>query len=188
MSIYALHKVVISWYVIWLEMAYSTMYAYYIKQCRNIIQNWGRPSFKCIKVIYRIPNNEVQISECFLNCITTKYVELFTESMKKKTFMASCKLDFIMDHYGWREPGQRSRHSDWIRIGCLRGRRSSPGRIKNFLFSTSSRPALGSTQPPIQWVPGVKRQGREADHSTPSSAEVKKTWIYTSTPPYAFMA
>jgi hypothetical protein len=26
---------------------------------------------------------------------------------------------------------------------------SSPGRVKNFLFSTSSIPALGSTQPPI---------------------------------------
>jgi hypothetical protein len=31
----------------------------------------------------------------------------------------------------------------------------SPGRVKkNFLFSTLSMPALGSTQPPIQWVPG----------------------------------
>jgi hypothetical protein len=36
--------------------------------------------------------------------------------------------------------------------------------------------------------PGVKRQGPEADHSTPTSAEVKKMWIYTSTPPYVFMA
>jgi hypothetical protein len=36
--------------------------------------------------------------------------------------------------------------------------------------------------------PGVKRQGREADHSPPTSAEVKKMWIYTSTPPYDFMA
>jgi hypothetical protein len=36
--------------------------------------------------------------------------------------------------------------------------------------------------------PGVKRPGREADHSTPASAEVKKTWIYTSTPLYVFMA
>jgi hypothetical protein len=35
---------------------------------------------------------------------------------------------------------------------------------------------------------GVKRPGREADHSPPTSAEVKKTWIYTSTPPYVFMA
>jgi hypothetical protein len=37
-------------------------------------------------------------------------------------------------------------------------------------------------------IPGVKRQGREADHSPPASAEVKKTWVYTSTPPYVFMA
>jgi hypothetical protein len=36
--------------------------------------------------------------------------------------------------------------------------------------------------------PGLKRPGREADHSPPASAEVKKMWIYTSTPPYAFMA
>jgi hypothetical protein len=41
---------------------------------------------------------------------------------------------------------------------------------KNFHFSISSRPALGPTQPPIQWVPGalssgVKGPGREADHS-----------------------
>jgi hypothetical protein len=30
---------------------------------------------------------------------------------------------------------------------------------------------------------GVKRPGREADHSPPSSAEVKYAWRYTSTPP-----
>jgi hypothetical protein len=35
---------------------------------------------------------------------------------------------------------------------------------------------------------GVKRQGREADHSPPTSAEVKKMWIYTFTSPYVFMA
>jgi hypothetical protein len=48
-----------------------------------------------------------------------------------------------------------------------------------FLFLTSFRPALGPDQPPIQWLPralslGVKRSGREADHSPPSSAEVEK--------------
>jgi hypothetical protein len=64
---------------------------------------------------------------------------------------------------------------------------------KNFLFSTSSRPTLELTQPPIQSVPGalspgVKRQGREADHSSPASAEVKKIWICASTPQYTFMA
>jgi hypothetical protein len=68
-----------------------------------------------------------------------------------------------------------------------------PVRVKNFLFSTASRSNLGPNQPPIQWVPGapfpvVKRPGREADHSPPASAEVKRTWAYTSNPPYVFMA
>jgi hypothetical protein len=71
--------------------------------------------------------------------------------------------------------------------GRPRSRSSSPSRVKNFLFSKSSTPALSSTQPPIQWVPGalspgVKWPGREVDHSPPTSAEVKKLWIYTSTP------
>jgi hypothetical protein len=45
-----------------------------------------------------------------------------------------------------------------------------------------SRPALVPTQPPIQPVPGVKRPGREVDHSPPTSAEAKNTWIYISRP------
>jgi hypothetical protein len=61
-------------------------------------------------------------------------------------------------------------------------------RMKNFHFSTASRRALGSIQPPIHWVPGVNRPGREADHSSPTSTEVKKTYFYTTTPPYVFMA
>jgi hypothetical protein len=43
----------------------------------------------------------------------------------------------------------------WLRPARPRGQSSSPGRVKNFLFSTSSRPALGSTQTPIQRVPGL---------------------------------
>jgi hypothetical protein len=89
--------------------------------------------------------------------------------------------------------GIASRYSNWLRAGRSGGRSSSPGRVKNCLFSTSSRLALGPTQPPIQWVPGalssgVKWPGREADHSPPASTAVKKMWIYAFTPPYAFMA
>jgi hypothetical protein len=47
---------------------------------------------------------------------------------------------------------------------------------------TSYKMGIGSS------FPGVKRQGRKADHSPPTSAEVKKMWIYTSTPIYCFMA
>jgi hypothetical protein len=61
-----------------------------------------------------------------------------------------------------------------------------------FLFTTASRTALGPTQPPIQWVLGalslgVKRSGREAEHSPPSSAKIKNAWSYTSALQYVFM-
>jgi hypothetical protein len=53
------------------------------------------------------------------------------------------------------------------------------GGLGIFLFTTASRPALGPTQSPIQWVPralslGVKRPRCEADHSPPSSVESKE--------------
>jgi hypothetical protein len=56
-----------------------------------------------------------------------------------------------------------------------------------FLFTIASRTAPGPTQPPIQWVPGtlslgINHPGREADHSPPSSVEVKNAWSHTSTP------
>jgi hypothetical protein len=66
---------------------------------------------------------------------------------------------------------------------------SNPGRVKNLHFSVSSRTALGLTQASLQWVPetlsqGVRWQKREADNSFPTNAEVKKTWIHTSSPKY----
>jgi hypothetical protein len=56
-----------------------------------------------------------------------------------------------------------------------------------FLLTTVSRLTLGPTQLSIQWVPrdlslAEKWLGCEADHSPPSSAKVKNTWLYTSTP------
>jgi hypothetical protein len=81
------------------------------------------------------------------------------------------------------EPGYRSRYSGWLRAGWQRGQSSYPGRVKNFIFSTSFRPALGLTQSPIQWVlvafyPEVKRPGREANHSPLTNANVRKAYIY----------
>jgi hypothetical protein len=81
----------------------------------------------------------------------------------------------------------RSRNSSVIIALC--GSRQGLGI---FPFTTASRPALGPTQLPIQWVPGtlslgVKLSGRETEHSPPYSDEVKNAWSYTSTLQYAFM-
>jgi hypothetical protein len=59
--------------------------------------------------------------------------------------------------------------------------------VASRIFSASSRPAPRPTTPPIQWVPGtlsqgVKRHGRQADHSPPTSAEVKKSGSIHSLP------
>jgi hypothetical protein len=71
------------------------------------------------------------------------------------------------------------------------GRSSSSSGVKNFLHVVQT----GSGSHPASYLMGTgrfsrgaKRPGRETDNSPPTSAEVKKMWIYTSTPPYAFMA
>ena len=65
----------------------------------------------------------------------------------------------------------------------VRGSNAGGGRD----FSHLSRPALGPTQPPVKWIPGLsrgkERPERAADPSPPSSAVVMKGQSYTSTPP-----
>jgi hypothetical protein len=54
-----------------------------------------------------------------------------------------------------------------------------PEGLGIFLFTTASRMALGPTNLPILWISGalslgLKRPGREADNSPPSSTEIKE--------------
>jgi hypothetical protein len=83
----------------------------------------------------------------------------------------------IYDHYKSRDS------SIGIALGYRLDDRDSRVRFFEglgiFLFTTASRTSLGPTQPPIQRVSGtvslgIKRPGREADHSPPSTAEVKE--------------
>jgi hypothetical protein len=56
-----------------------------------------------------------------------------------------------------------------------------------FLYSKTSGPALGPIQPLFSGCsgssPGIKRPGRDVDHSPPSRTEVKNEWSFTSTTP-----
>jgi hypothetical protein len=68
-----------------------------------------------------------------------------------------------------------SRYSDWLRAGRSSGLGSSPGKVKNFLYNVYRGLFLRG------W------SGRIVKLTTATSAEVKKIWIYTFTPPYTFM-
>jgi hypothetical protein len=69
----------------------------------------------------------------------------------------------------------------WSGFDPRRGQRIFP-------LTSVTRPALGSTQPPVQWgtggsFAGVKaRPGRDADHSPPSSVEVENEELYLLSP------
>jgi hypothetical protein len=76
-------------------------------------------------------------------------------------------------------PSTRSRYSDWLRAGRPGGRNSSPGRVKD--YSLLNVVQTGSEAQPASYPmdtgtlsPGVRRPGRETDHSPPTSAKVKK--------------
>jgi hypothetical protein len=68
--------------------------------------------------------------------------------------------------------------------------------IKDQEFSLLRGVQTGSGAHPLSYqmgtggpfIRGKKRPFREAGNSTPTSAEVKKTWIYTSTRPYVVIA
>jgi hypothetical protein len=50
-------------------------------------------------------------------------------------------------------------------------------------FQHSSRPALGPTQPPVQWVPGQSGRGMALNTHLDLAPRLKKEYGYTSTPP-----
>jgi hypothetical protein len=77
-----------------------------------------------------------------------------------------------MDQRGKTRTGKKQKQKKKSRLGQ-----------EIFLFSKTSKPGLGPTQPPIKFVPAFLRYGIEVDHLPPSSAEVKNEWSYTSASP-----
>jgi hypothetical protein len=93
------------------------------------------------------------------NRIVGPCVEYFGRSSESRDSSVGIALGYGLDDRGFR-----------VRFPAGAGNVSLHHRVQN---------GSGPTQLPIQWVPGalslgVKRPEREADHSPPSSAEVKE--------------
>jgi hypothetical protein len=86
-----------------------------------------------------------------------------------------------------REPG--SSVSVWLRAGRPGDRGSIQGKKKEFFsLAAVSRPALGPTQPPVQWVPGVLSPGVKRDQGVTLNTHfhlMPRSWMsrsYKSSP------
>jgi hypothetical protein len=97
-------------------------------------------------------------------------------------YVTYCFMPLVWKSTGAFGAGIALCYSTGLRAGWLGVR--VPARAGN---SFLQQRVLGPTQHTIQWVPGalsvgVRRSGRKTDDSLLSSAEVKNTWSYTSTP------
>jgi hypothetical protein len=88
-----------------------------------------------------------------------------------------------------------AQYSVWLRAGRPGHQGSIPGKGERiFTLASVSRPALGPSQPPAQWAPGVLspglKRGRGVTLTTHPHLVTKLTMnrSYNSSPPSAFVA
>jgi hypothetical protein len=125
-------------------------------------------------------NIKIELKE--INCGDVNWLLLFWDRdqwMVPVNKVMNCTGSTEVSHYEFGSPMPfyvKSRDSS-VRIALGYGlddwgsRVRSPGRLGIFLFTTASRTSLGPSQLPVQWIPGaitlgVKRPGREADHTS----------------------
>jgi hypothetical protein len=107
------------------------------------------------------------------------------------TSNCGCKCKYINIIIKFHSRGSSVSIVSWLRAG--RSGFDLRQRQRIFLLAAASRPALGPSQPPVQWIPGVlspgvKRPGRDADHSPHLVPRLSRNRSYTSSPPCASMA
>jgi hypothetical protein len=113
---------------------------------------------------------------------------------EKMSFIILIVNSWCSLHVMWAR--QLSQYHVWLRAGRPDDWGSIPSRGERiFLLASVSTPPLGSTHPPVQWVPGVlppelkHGQGMTLTTLTPSRAKVKNKWeLYLLSPPSTFMA
>jgi hypothetical protein len=78
----------------------------------------------------------------------------------------------------------------WVSVVSERQRFDPRQRQRTFPQVSASRPALGPTELPLQWLPGVLPRGQSTAGAWrwPLTSKVKNAWSCTSTPPYVSMA
>jgi hypothetical protein len=156
-----------------------------------------------IKLIFviklRIINSENAFYQSEYITLSSRSAKHYSHIWSSSFICCSVWIGSIVSYAELRIDTESVRTDCWGRyyLKRLKGelRKLHKNELLHFYCSPTAvvRRALGSTPPPVKWVPGdlfpgIKRPGREADHSPLTSAKVTKMWIYTSTTPYVFIA
>jgi hypothetical protein len=135
-------------------------------------------------------NNEADAM--FATCFIPVSHLAYTLILKMDTCSSETSIDFrLTTHYKWAGTAQlvlrlaASRMTEGSEFKSRLGQEFFPLHVVQTDSGAHSASYVMGTG---ELSPRIKRPGREAYHSPPTSAEVKKTRIYTSTPPYVFMA
>jgi hypothetical protein len=82
---------------------------------------------------------------------------------------------------------ERSRNSDWLRALRPRDRSSNPSGLKQVLQTGSGAHPISYSMGNRGSFPGNETAGGWSSPLISNWCRGKKTWVYTSTPPYVFM-
>jgi hypothetical protein len=102
---------------------------------------------------------------CIFKCVICEFLFLVFSYFRYKPSVARF-ITLQISHWIWvtnycslyfvKRAGLLSQYSVWLRAGRPDDRGLNPGRGERiFPLASVSRPALGPTQPPVQWVPVV---------------------------------
>jgi hypothetical protein len=141
----------------------------------SVLRDWNFNAWVGVGLYLLFPGKDLN-ENTLINCLKTKWREIMGTAKTKCWNKQATIANSTLPHKRAVIAQSVQRWATGWTIGVL-GFDSRRG-LGIFLLTTVSRTALGPTQPPIQRVPkalslGVNRPSREADHSPPSSAEIK---------------
>lgn len=119
-------------------------------------------------LLYKIINEKMSGKKFFIQ-LKNREIPSFPFAVPKLCTKIELKHCRINPHIGLLDA-----QDFWVDTNCTYPSIHRKG--KGFLPAAVSRPALWSTQPPIQWVLEAFPWGKKAIHSPPSTVNVKNVW------------
>ena len=133
---------------------------------QSVIQSVSQPASQPVRIQGPVSSTATHYDTVIIKSTMQSITFIALSRLKNVRFGASMVQSVQRLRYGLNCPGFESKR-----------------RRDTFLFSKTSSPAGGSSQPHSHWAPRAQPLVRELKHSPPYNTEVKNEWSWTSNPP-----